>query len=140
MPDDADPDLNNRIQRLRVQRLWANKPSGPLIDGEQLVFHYALRCKCQQCGRLVTWEFDGESTRLAATCCQLRYTLVPRTVLVGVEPVAHDPFLPRMQGSSYSDPGTDLTSLSKGGKEPKETRSGPLSDEQKGLHFGTSGN
>lgn len=135
MADDSGA-LNDRVQRLRAQRLWANKPAKPLIDGDQLVFHYALRCKCQHCGRLVSWDFDEGSSRLTTVCCNTRYSLVPRTVVVSAVPVEPNPLLPSMDGSNYSDPRTDLSDRSVGGGDLAGEVVDPLSPSQRDLRLG----
>ena len=94
----------------RFDRLVRIRPSKPLVDGDHLLFHHALRCLCQMCGRLINWDCHQDDSATEAECCGLRYRLLPWTVKVGVEDISDRPLLPTMEGSNYSDPDTDLKS------------------------------
>lgn len=109
-----------------------------LEHGDQLIFHHALRCYCQKCGRIINWD-NSDTYRITAECCKTRYTLHPRTVVVEVEEQKLDPFIPRMKGSQYADPEFKLEDHMEGEEqEIAGVESGALSDEQKSLRIGGS--
>lgn len=94
----------------RFERLVRIRPSKPLVDGDHLLFHHALRCLCAGCGKLLNWECPKDDSATETECCGMRYRLLPWTVKVEVEDISSRPILPPMAGSNYADPDFDLKS------------------------------
>jgi len=120
--------------RERFEHWLKLRPAKKLGDGDHLLFHHALRCICQRCGRLLDWECPEDVSNIITECCGISYRLVPWTVKVEVEDLSSRPILPKMEGSDYADPDTDLSQRLIG--EPRAIESkitGGLSEAQKAL-------
>lgn len=109
-----------------------NVPSRQLAHGERIALHYALRCVCRICGRLLDWE--GEQGEFAvAICCGQRYRLIPETVHVMLDVPSAQELVPPMSGSALPDPGTDLGPLLRGPDKFTIYKGKPLSGAQLSL-------
>jgi hypothetical protein len=95
----------------RFDRLVQQRAPKKLEAGDLLLYEHALRCHCQMCGRLLTWENAENVSYTETECCGLLYRLQPWTVKVHVEDVSSRPILPKMPNSCYSDPATDLGAI-----------------------------
>lgn len=120
-------------KRSRLAAVLKARPGKNLEHGDHLLYHYALRCFCQRCGKLIRcWEDSDAAAE--AECCGMFYKLLPWTVKVEVTDVSERPVLPPMDGSMYSDPDTDLKDHVEGGSGDVEARkTKPLSKAQKRL-------
>lgn len=92
----------------RFDRLVQQRAPKKLEQDDLLLYEHALRCHCQLCGRLLDWECHKDVSYTETECCGLRYRLQPWTVKVHIEDVSSRPILPKMEGSDYADPSTDL--------------------------------
>lgn len=122
-------------RRRRAHAIWRARPSKKLEKGDQLVYHYALRCLCQVCGGLLDWEDVGANARLAAECCKLRYVMHPRTVNIDVEEISENTLLPVTRKSGYASPDADLSAHTIGEPHLQEKSGKALSDAQQKLRL-----
>lgn len=83
---------------------FLNRQPKRLASGDHLLLHYALRCLCSECGKLLRWECEPEAINLIAVCCGMQYKGIPRTVVIEIENISDRPILPLMNNSMYSDP------------------------------------
>ena len=123
-----------RAARASVTARLLYRPSKKLEHGDQLIFHHALRCLCNKCGRLLTWEGAESHAQVEAICCSTRHVLQPRTVTVHVTDIKDDALLPLMRGSSFVDPNMKLDKYIRGeDTEPETKKSKGFSANQKEL-------
>ena len=95
------------------------RPAKKLEHGDQLIFHHALRCLCNKCGRILTWVGSEAYAQVTADCCSTRYVLQPRTITVRVEDIEENSLLPIMKGSSFVDPNMSLSEYVCGEQGPE---------------------
>ena len=120
--------------RDRFERLLKQRPAKKLTDGDHLLYHHALRCLCQRCGRLLDWDCPEDLSYTITECCGMEYRLMPWTVKAEVKDISCRPVLPKMKGSDYSDPNVDLSKQLIGELNTIETITAkPLSAAQGGL-------
>jgi len=100
----GDPNASRGPGAERFNRLLHQRASERLEDGKHMVYDHALRCLCKLCGRLLDWDSPEDISYTETECCGLLYRLQPRTVIVRIEDVSSRPILPKMAGSSFSDP------------------------------------
>lgn len=123
--------------RQNLERKLRFRESKALEHGQQLLFHYALRCLCQRCGRLMNWDAEEGQAILQGECCGMLYRLFPRSVAVTVEDISNRPVLPSIDGSGFGDPDADISGLVIGNIDGMITKTQRgLTDAQKKLRFG----
>jgi len=59
-----------------------------------LTMAHALRCRCQKCNRIITWEDADSIGIITGECCKLVYRLYPFSVMVRVEDSRPEALLP----------------------------------------------
>lgn len=121
---------NRGIGHDRFQRLVKSRESKKLNHGDHLLFHHALRCLCQRCERLLDWSCPDDLSYTVTECCGIEYKLLPWTVKIETKDVSSRPILPKIEGSSYSDPSLDLSSRTVWGSDIRTIISKPLSPSQ----------
>lgn len=105
---------NRGIGEHRFEQIRRSRPSKRLEDGQTLLYEHALRCLCQRCKKLLNWDCPEDISYTETECCGIRYRLRPWTVIVETEDVSSRAILPKMTGSDYSDPETDLSHRAQG--------------------------
>lgn len=129
-----DRDAPRGMGKERFNQLLQQRAPEKLQDGKQMLYEHALRCYCSLCGGLLNWECPSDISYTETECCGLLYRLKPWTVLVVIEDVSSRPILPKMPGSDYSDPSTDLSLQVVGVLHTEEIVTGrPLTANQKSL-------
>lgn len=122
------------IGRDRFEKLLKQRPSKKLKDGDHLLYHHALRCLCQYCGKLLDWDCPADLSYTISECCGVEYRLMPWTVKIETIDISSRPILPKLKGSSYSDPSLDLSEHLVGNHNAiASTIARPLSTLQRGL-------
>jgi hypothetical protein len=95
-------------RRRALEDMLERRPPKPLSDGDHLALHYALRCLCPRCRRILNWT-EGDSVGVfRADCCGLMFHMRPFSVKISIKDSKPETLIPPARESLFPGPGSEI--------------------------------